>query len=314
MGVPREHLGLLFALVGPGGVGKNTLMNRVLGRIENLSQLPTATTRPMRPNEQQGREHLFVTGEEFQHLIDTKSLLEYQEVRPGQFYGMPRSAIEAAIQARVDLIADIEVYGATILRNAYPENAVLIFVAPTAMQRLIDHMRERNENQDMIRDRMKRAEMEMTYAPTCDYFIVNDQLDQATEELYDIVSAEQNRITRTSASAKPVFRVSLTPTHSSEILRRTNNDFAASLPLEVLLREREMPQTAALRLIQNTFGILPSEDALDYATLDGSNPVEIEFDSDEQTYSLTYHFLYRLPERLTAPEGLAWMALSHDPA
>ncbi len=118
-----EHWGLLFVIVGPAGVGKNALMNSVLDRVSDLRQLPTATTRGIRPDEQAGREHLFVSVGEFQRMIADNELLENQEVH-GNFYGVPRLTVEQAIAQEHDLIADIDVLGATALHNNFPDHTV----------------------------------------------------------------------------------------------------------------------------------------------------------------------------------------------
>jgi len=189
--ISKERLGQLFILVGPGGAGKNTLMNHILDRFGTLKQLPTATTRPIRPDEQHGREHLFLDVEAFQELIDNNALIEYQEVRPGQYYGVPRDTVQTAIDESNDLIADIEVLGASILREQYPENTTLIFITPPSMNRLAKQMRERGTDEATIKDRMIRAAMEMPFAPLCDHIIINDNLDNAIEELHDIIEQAQ---------------------------------------------------------------------------------------------------------------------------
>src|SRR5258706_3693137 len=105
--------GVLFVLVGPSAVGKNTIMAGVMSQVPQLSQLPTATTRAIRNTEQHGREHLFVSPSEFRDMIDNNALVEYQEVYPGKFYGTPRSAMQNALDSQKTLIADIEVVGAS---------------------------------------------------------------------------------------------------------------------------------------------------------------------------------------------------------
>jgi guanylate kinase len=182
----------VFILVGPPGVGKNAMMNNVLDRIASLRQLPTATTRPIRPTEQHGREHLFVTRDEFQRMIDQDDLIEWQVVH-GHQYGTPRSTVQQAMSQGQDLIADIEVLGATYLRSAFPENVILIFVQPPSIDELVHRMHNRGETETEIRKRMERVEMEMRYAPQCDYLITNDSIDRASDILRGIILAEYSR-------------------------------------------------------------------------------------------------------------------------
>src|SRR5579859_8078683 len=116
---PPECPGLLIVLVGPTGAGKNTLMQRAIEALPPLRQMPTMTTRPPREGEQHGREHWFVSTEEFQRLLATNALLEHQEVLPGRFYGVPRQPLDEALtHHREWLIADIDVKGAASLRAA----------------------------------------------------------------------------------------------------------------------------------------------------------------------------------------------------
>ena len=181
-------------LVGPAGAGKNAIMNEVLRQLVDLHQLPTATTRPMRDTEQQGREHLFVSETEFQQMDARNELIESQTVH-NHLYGTPRKTIEEAMRDGRDLVADIEVLGATYLHSAYPHNTVLVFVQPPSVEDLIKRMSIRGETQDEIDTRLQRVEMEMQYAPQCDYLITNyqDQLKESSAILYGIVLAERSR-------------------------------------------------------------------------------------------------------------------------
>ena len=81
--------GVIFIIIGPGGAGKNAIMKAVIAKSPSIRQLATATTRPMRADERQGREHVFVTESKFRSMIDNDELLEHQEVTPGKYYGIP---------------------------------------------------------------------------------------------------------------------------------------------------------------------------------------------------------------------------------
>ena len=193
-------------MVGPAGAGKNAIMNEVLHQLTDLRQLPTATTRPMRDTEQQGREHLFVSETEFQKMDERHELIESQSVH-NHLYGTPRSTIEAAMQNGQDLIADIEPLGATYLHTAFPHNTVLVFVQPPSVDDLIKRMSIRGETQDEIDRRLQRVEMEMQYAPQCDYLITNyqDQLKQSSAILFGIVLAERSRRSLEQLRLKTTF-------------------------------------------------------------------------------------------------------------
>ncbi len=207
MVVFEKQRGLLFVLVGPGGAGKNALMKEMLQRFDNLDKLVTATTRQMRPQEREGYDHYFVTLEEFQRKLAAGDLLEHQEVTHDKFYGILRAPVENALNVGRDLIADIEVLGAKILRETYPHDVVLIFITvpgETDEERLktlkerMNHA-ERKESDAVIQERLIRArDLELPFAPDCDYQIVNEdnQMKKAAEELEDVLQkCRQERMT-----------------------------------------------------------------------------------------------------------------------
>jgi guanylate kinase len=190
--MPRK--GILFLLVGPSGAGKNTLMKRVQQQINDLPQLPTATTRGIRPGEQEGREHEFVTPEEFQRRIDVGAFVEYQAVHMGNRYGTPRKTVEEALDAGRDLIADVEPLGALKVHAAYPENTVLIFVTPSNLDTLEERIRQRGDvKPDVLANRLARVRFEMAFAGRCHYVLLNDWLEPASEHLRQIVLSERAR-------------------------------------------------------------------------------------------------------------------------
>lgn len=211
--------GILFILVGPSGAGKNTLMKRVQEQIPDLPQLATATTRPKRPAEQDGREHMFVSRDEFQHLIDTDALIEYTPVHSGNLYGTPRATVEGAIASGHDLIADIEFLGAGQVHAGYPQHTVLIFVTPSSLDLLTDRIRQRgNITAADLAHRLARVRFEMTFAPTCDYVIVNDLLEPAVEHLRQIILSER---VRRSGDQVPML---LPPTLHSNVIALVHHD------------------------------------------------------------------------------------------
>ena len=128
MALSENLPGVIFVMIGPGGAGKNAIMKAVIAAFPAMKQLATATTRPMRADEKQGREHLFVSEQQFQEMISRNELLEHQEVTPGKFYGIPRRTVMEALTAGAARIADIEVLGAIELAAAYPQNVVQVFV------------------------------------------------------------------------------------------------------------------------------------------------------------------------------------------
>lgn len=195
---PAENLpGIIFVIIGPGGAGKNAIMKAVIAATPALQQLATATTRPMRADEMQGRDHLFVNAQRFQEMIIRNELLEHQEVTPGKFYGIPRQMVQDVLTAGAARIADIEVLGAIELAAAYPQNVVQVFVTVPGddiaqqMAVLEERMRARADEATDIEQRLKRARaLELPYQTRCDYIVVNDDLAQAIETTAAIIRRE----------------------------------------------------------------------------------------------------------------------------
>ncbi len=197
MSLSENLPGVIFVMIGPGGAGKNAIMKAVIAAFPAIQQLATATTRPMRADERQGREHLFVNEQQFRTMISKDELLEHQEVTPGKYYGIPRRTVMEALSAGAVRIADIEVLGAIELAAAYPENVVQIFVtvpgADSAEQMAVleERMRTRADEATDIEQRLDRARrLELPYRSRCDYVIVNDDLAKAIETAATIIGRE----------------------------------------------------------------------------------------------------------------------------
>jgi len=189
----QQPMGHLFVLVGPPGVGKNAIMKPVMARMSHLLQLPTATTRAIRPTEQEGREHFFLTREDFEALIRDNALIEHKVVH-GNLYGMRRDTVDDAVWAiDNDRIADVDILGALDVKSLYAANVTLIFIMPPSVETLRDRMRERGETTESIEKRLERVDMELSMADRCDYLVINDVFDDAVEMVCGIVLAERSR-------------------------------------------------------------------------------------------------------------------------
>ena len=192
--------GVIFVMIGPGGAGKNAIMKAIIARHDNISQLATATTRAIRPDEAQGREHLFLSAEAFQQMIENDQLLEYQEVTPNKFYGIPRQTVVDCLTRGQTRIADIEVLGAQKLVTAYPRNVVQVFVTVPGetideqLTLLEQRMRQRDDGATDIQERLERARnLELPYQGQCDHILVNDSLEHAIAKAQLIVRSELRR-------------------------------------------------------------------------------------------------------------------------
>ncbi|MCB9459471.1 MAG: guanylate kinase [Anaerolineaceae bacterium] len=205
MVVDKAERGLLFVMVGPGGAGKNTLMKVALAEMDDLFELVTTTTRDKRPGEIDGIDYHFLTKDQFLSMITNNQLVEYQEVTPGNFYGVPRASVEQALEAGRDIIADIEVLGARILKQSYPTDTVLVFVTVPGnseadiLSNLRERMEIREDTEDVILERLERARLlELPFQVECDHTIINEDRDTAATQLMEII--QQERVARQDAT------------------------------------------------------------------------------------------------------------------
>jgi guanylate kinase len=184
----------LFVLSGPSGVGKDALLDRMRESDAPYYFAITATTRPMRPNELDGTDYIFVTRSRFAEMIDGDELLEWAEVH-GDHYGVPRSQIADALERGRDVILQIDVQGAATIRGLLPD-AVFIFLEPPDMEELERRLSLRKtESPDRLRVRLQTAVREMEAAAQFSYRVINhaDRLDEAVAEVRRIIRLEVGR-------------------------------------------------------------------------------------------------------------------------
>ncbi len=182
--------GKLFVVSGPSGVGKNTILNRIVASRDNVRYSVSATSRAMRPGEVDGKSYYFRTREQFEAMLANDELLEYAEY-VGNYYGTPLAPIEASTQAGVDVVMDIDVVGALKIRRRV-ESAVLVFVAAPSFDAIRQRLITRGDvPADVMETRLARARWEYAQAGQYDYIIVNDSVEQATQELLAIMTAEK---------------------------------------------------------------------------------------------------------------------------
>lgn len=304
-----DRQGLLFILVGPPGVGKNALINALLNETENLRQLATATTRSIRPTEAPGREHHFVSTEQFHKMIDNHELLEWQKVHLN-LYGIPRQTVEEAIASGQDLTADIDVLGATYIRSLYPDNVVLIFIKPPSIEDLETRMRTRGEPEDEIAQRMKRVVMEMNYAPLCDYQLVNDHFEQAANRLKEIIQYERLQHEKKNNGYRSKFQhiVSVVGLHDGRVLYRPHFPHFPQDEIEV----GELPHSAALRVMQqagvNSARLMTDTD--DNLPHQGSfiPPASINVSAVDDKQQITFTYIVLLNSVSSIPPGWTWVS------
>lgn len=178
--------GKLIVISGASGVGKGTVLGKMMEKRKDLQFSVSATTRPPRPNEVDGVHYYFITKEQFQDMIAKGEFLEY-DAHAANYYGTPRHQAEEKCQ-KGHVLLDIEPKGAAQVRKADPD-AVLIFIMPPSMQELERRLRSRGDTpEDQIALRMERAIWEMEQRGWYDYVVVNDDADRCADEILHILS------------------------------------------------------------------------------------------------------------------------------
>jgi len=187
--------GVLYVISGPSGVGKTSIIDGVMKRVNNVVFSVSCTTRPKRPNEVEGRDYFFLDEETFMRMVERDEFLEWAVVH-GYYYGTPRKFVEEQLRKNINVILDIDVQGAMTVMKKF-KDAVFIFVAPPSFdelkKRLLKRGTERQE--DMIK-RLEDAKKELEQIPKFQYLIVNVDLQESIDQLTSIIVAEQLKVNR----------------------------------------------------------------------------------------------------------------------
>ena len=184
------HQGKLFVISGASGVGKSTVLSRVMSCRDDLRFSVSATTRAPRPGETDGISYYFVSKEKFLDMIEKDEFLEY-DAHMENYYGTPKGQLEEKL-AQGHVILDIEPNGAFAVRKARPD-AVLIFIAPPSREELERRLRSRGDtSEEQIRVRQARVRWEMEQSKRYDHIVVNDRVEACADEILNIIAHAAN--------------------------------------------------------------------------------------------------------------------------
>lgn len=196
--------GSLLIISSPSGGGKGTLIRRALAELPKLAYSVSYTTREKRKGEINGSDYHFVSVDEFQKLIDRKEFLEYASVH-GNYYGTSRSAIEKVTEAGNDVILEIDVQGAKLIKAAAPE-AVSIFILPPSFEVLQNRLRSRNtESESALALRLENARHEVLSYKDFEFVVINDDLESAAADLKSIISSRRLLRDRQSEAIRDIL-------------------------------------------------------------------------------------------------------------
>ena len=180
--------GKLFVISGASGVGKSTVLSRVMAQRQDLRFSVSATTRVPRPGEEDGVSYYFVSKDTFLDMIEKDQFLEY-DAHMDNYYGTPKEQLEEKLD-KGHVILDVEPNGAFNVRKSRPD-AVLIFVAPPSLEELERRLRSRGDtSEEQIRLRGQRVQWEMEQSKKYDYIVVNDQVEACADKILNIIAHE----------------------------------------------------------------------------------------------------------------------------
>ena len=188
-----NYSGNLYIVAAPSGGGKTSLVGNLVKTFERIEVSISHTTRAIRPGEVYGKDYFFISEEEFISLINKNEFIEHARVF-NHLYGTSSAQIAQRLEQGIDILLDIDWQGAEQIRRSFPK-AISIFIIPPSLEELKTRLlNRRQDNDEIISERMKKAQDEMSHYPEFDYLIVNDNFEEAAVELKSIVLANRLRM------------------------------------------------------------------------------------------------------------------------
>ncbi len=185
--------GLLFILSSPSGAGKTTISRMLLERDDAVKLSVSVTTRPPRPNEQDGKDYYFVSDAEFDRMVDEDDFYEWAHVF-GHRYGTPKGAIRKALKDGQDFLFDIDWQGTQQLKQKDDQDVVTVFILPPSIAELRRRLETRaSDSAEVIDSRMERAKAEISHWAEYEYVVINNDLDACYAKVSEILAAERMR-------------------------------------------------------------------------------------------------------------------------
>ncbi|MFT6333319.1 MAG: guanylate kinase [Halioglobus sp.] len=175
--------GKMFIFTAPSGAGKTTIVRHLLKTYGFLDFSVSATTRDMRDYEVDGKDYYFLTPQEFRTRVANEEFIEWEEVYEDQYYGTLKSEVDRVWESGKHIVFDIEVKGATNIKNLYGDKCQAIFIKPPSLEILIERLTNRKtESEASLKKRIARVKREMAYQDSFDAILVNDLLQVALKE------------------------------------------------------------------------------------------------------------------------------------
>lgn len=181
----------MLVLSSPSGAGKSTISRALLEKHPDLTMSVSATTRPMRPGEVEGKDYFFIETEKFESMAAEGEFLEHAKVFDN-YYGTPRGPVEAALKGGKDVLFDVDWQGTQQLRQNARDDLASIFILPPSVEELERRLYARAQDPaDVVQRRMAKATSEMSHWAEYDYIIVNEDIPVSVSEAEAILAAER---------------------------------------------------------------------------------------------------------------------------
>lgn len=195
----KSKRGLVVVISGPSGVGKSSVVAQLLKKSKDFKLSISASTRPSRPMEEQGKHYYFLTQDEFFDKVKKDEFLEWAQVH-GSYYGTPKSYIKENIEKGYTVILEVDVQGAANMKNIAEKGAfknipiVFIFLIPPSVDILAFRLKRRKtEHAEEVNYRLRAAIAELQVMEKYDYIVVNDKIESAAQKIYAIIKVEKER-------------------------------------------------------------------------------------------------------------------------
>lgn len=200
-----DSQGFLIVLSGPSGVGKGSVLNKVIGRRKNLKLSVSYTTRLPRDGEVNGVHYNFVSKDEFLSLVENGEMLEYAEYC-GNYYGTPKKSVEIEIKNGNNVILEIEVQGGKQVLEKCPK-AIGIFVVPPSIKALYSRLNLRAlDSEEVILNRMEECRREIEFAKNYDYIVVNECIEDCASNILKIIDSQCMRFESMKSKVEEVLK------------------------------------------------------------------------------------------------------------
>lgn len=185
--------GRAIIISAPSGAGKTTIVHHLLKSGLKLEFSISATSRPLRSGETDGHDYHFLAPDDFQERIKNEAFVEWEEVYPGSYYGTLRSELERIWSNGHYVLFEVDVFGGLKLKDIFKDSALSLFIMPPSVQALEDRLRKRStDSEESLKKRMDKAKLEIDQSHRFDKIVINDKLEAAMEESFQIVKSFLN--------------------------------------------------------------------------------------------------------------------------